>query len=373
MEQARQNQWAISNPNSSPNPNEYLNFIQGQKEQMKVPSEVSQIIKEPTKFFIAADEKMIRIQEIVEQIANANVPVLITGESGTGKEIVARAIHRASDRAKKPFVAINCAALPSSLLESELFGHERGAFTDAHQRHVGKFEQASGGTLLLDEVTEIDPALQAKLLRALQEKEIERVGGSGPVAVDCRIIATTNRDIAEHINAGTFRQDLYYRLYVIHLEVPALRDRPKDIEVLAKHFLDQFSEEYNKPGLQFTPEAIVKLVKYSWPGNVRELQNIIQRTVLMVSRQQITVDDIPIDFSQTTVSNLEWVKSLPIGSTLQEIETQFILETLKYHSGNRTHAAKTLGISLRTLRNKINEYTGLGIEVTAPLLRGTNE
>ncbi len=368
MEQAKQSDWIVSTPTTTPTESDYLSFIQGQKELWKQADDP----RDFAKLFLAADEKMIRIRDIVEQIANANVPVLITGESGTGKEVVARAIHKASDRAKKPFIAVNCAALPASLLETELFGHEKGSFTDAHQRHIGKFEQANGGTLLLDEVTEIDPALQAKLLRALQEKEIERVGGSGPIPIDCRIIATTNRDIAAHISKGTFRQDLYYRLYVIHMEIPALRDRAKDIDLLSQHFLTLFSEEFNKQGIEFTAEAKAKLQKYSWPGNVRELQNVVQRTVLMTSKQAVTADDIPIDTSFIS-TNLDWVRSLPIGLTLQEVETQFILATLGHHGGNRTHAAKTLGISLRTLRNKINEFTAAGIQVMAPMGKGVHE
>lgn len=370
MEQAKCNQAAgtiVEPMPTAPNAKDYLDFIQVQREQRQNDARPP---KESDKLFLAADEKMKRIREIVEQIANANVPVLITGESGTGKEIIAKAIHKASEKSKKPFVAVNCAALPSALLESELFGHERGAFTDAHQRHLGKFEQANGGTLLLDEVTEMDTALQAKLLRALQEKEIERIGGSGPLSVDVRIIATTNRDIASYIKAGTFRQDLYYRLYVIHLEIPPLRERPQDIELLSEHFLRQFSEEFSKPGLEFLPDAKAKLLTYSWPGNVRELQNIVQRTVLMANDTSIAGADIPIDLGASAAA-IDWVKALPVGSPLRNVETQFILATLKHHAGNRTHAAKTLGISLRTLRNKINEFTAEGLEVTAPIIRGT--
>ena len=334
---------------------EYLNYLQSQK----------QTFAGPDSMFLAADEKMIRIKEIIEQIASANVPVLITGESGTGKEVVAKAIHQASNRAQKPFVAVNCAALPSSLLESELFGFERGSFTGAHQRHVGKFEQASGGTLLLDEVTEMDPGLQAKLLRALQEKEIERIGGSGPIAVDTRVIATTNRDILSNVAKGTFRQDLYYRLYVIHIEVPALRERIKDIELLARNFLTRFGEQFGKPNLSFTPDALAKLQAYSWPGNVREMQNVVQRAALLSTNPNITSLDLPIE-AQTVDNGNAWVDTLPIGRPLRDVETQFILETLRHNQGNRTHAARALGISLRTLRNKINEFTAEGIQVIAP-------
>lgn len=315
--------------------------------------------------FIASDPKMLRIKEIIEQIADANVPVLITGESGTGKEVVARAIHEKSKRRHKNFVAINCAAVPVTLLESELFGYEKGAFTGAYQRHLGKFEQADGSTLLLDEVTEIESSLQAKLLRVLQEKEIERIGGSGPIKVDVRIIATTNKDIKSIVNHGNFRQDLYYRLYVIHLEIPPLRERVKDIESIAKYFLHQFAMQFNKSDIEFSQEAIQKLLKYSWPGNVRELQNVIQRAILMSQNKIIMPDDIDLQCSAYK-QNLDWVKHLPIGKSLHEVEIHFILETLKYHNGNRTHAAKTLNISLRTLRNKINEFAVLGYDIPAP-------
>lgn len=316
------------------------------------------------KYFLACDEKMLRIQDVIEQIANANVPVLVTGESGVGKEVIAKSIHNASSRRDKPFVAINCAALPPSLLEAELFGYEKGAFTGAHQRHAGKFEQAQGGTLLLDEVTEMEPGLQAKLLRVLQEREIERLGGSGPVAVDVRIVATTNRNIATAVESGQFRQDLYYRLHVINIEVPSLRDRPRDIELLANHFLALYSDQFNKPLLSFAPDAVNKLMTYRWPGNVRELNNVIQRTALLANSTIITARDIPVELGQE-ISSDNWIAALPIGKPLAEVETHFILETLKFHDGNRTHAARTLDISLRTLRNKINEFTALGLHVTA--------
>jgi two-component system, response regulator FlrC len=317
------------------------------------------------KYFLAQDEKMIRIQDVIEQIANTNVAVLITGESGTGKEVIAKAVHSASSRKTKPFVAINCAALPASLLEAELFGYEKGAFTGAVQRHLGKFEQAQGGTLLLDEITEMEPGLQSKLLRVLQEREIERLGGSGPVAVDVRIIATSNREMAQAVASGQFRQDLYYRLNVINIEVPSLRDRPRDIELLANHFLAHFSDQFNKPIMTFAPDAMNKLMTYKWPGNVRELNNVMQRTAILASSAIITAKDIPIEINHVAKPE-NWIGALPIGRSLAEVETQFILETLKFHSGNRTHAAKTLDISLRTLRNKINEFTAAGIHVVAP-------
>ena len=233
-------------------------------------------------------------------------------------------------------------------------------------RHIGKFEAATKGTLLLDEVTEMDPALQAKLLRALQEREIERVGGSGPIAVNTRIIATTNRDIMAAVAQGQFRQDLYYRLHVIQLEVPALRDRAKDIELLARHFLKIFANQFGKLDIDFDASALQKLMSHPWPGNVRELQNVIQRAVLLTANSKISAQDLPIEAAARDGEST-WVEHLPIGRPLRDLETQFILETLKHHQGNRTHAARTLGISLRTLRNKINEFTSEGLNVTAPM------
>jgi transcriptional regulator with PAS, ATPase and Fis domain len=315
--------------------------------------------------FPAADEKMLRIHEIIQQIKDTNVSVLVSGESGTGKEVIAQSIHNASNRSDQAFVAVNCAALPTNLLESELFGYEKGAFTGAHQRHIGKFELATNGTLLLDEITEMDLGLQAKLLRALQEKEIERIGGNGPVSVNTRIIATTNRDIVKAVTEGKFRQDLFYRLYVIHMEVPPLRQRTRDIEMLANHFLGNFAREFNKQGVTFSPDAKAKLMGHTWPGNVRELQNVIQRAVLLANGSIITANELPIE-EDRSMDATEWKTQMPIGRPLKDLETAFILETLKHHQGNRTHAARTLGISLRTLRNKINEYTAEGFEVMAP-------
>ncbi len=350
---------------------EYLQYLQGQQNplapQVPATGSAARTAAPEDAAFLAADDKMQRIQDIIEQIKDTSVPVLITGESGTGKEVIARAIHVHSKRAGEPFVAVNCAALPSNLLESELFGYEKGAFTGAIQRHIGKFELATNGTLLLDEVTEMDPSLQAKLLRALQEKEIERIGGSGPVPVKTRIIATTNRDIMSAVAQGQFRQDLYYRLHVIQLEVPALRDRPRDVEVLSWHFLRSYCAQFGKPMMDLTADAQSKLRGHSWPGNVRELQNVIQRAVLLTSGGAISAADLPIEHDRnSTMCPVEWVNQLPIGRPLKDLETQFILETLKHHQGNRTHAARTLGISLRTLRNKINEFSADGIEVMAP-------
>ncbi|NRA44217.1 MAG: sigma-54-dependent Fis family transcriptional regulator [Oligoflexales bacterium] len=347
-------------PGSYPNASTYLDFIQNRKGRRP-----DRDRKNP--LFPAADEKMMRIQDIIWQIADTNVPVLITGESGVGKEVIAKAIHNASTQTNRPYIAINCAAMPATLLESELFGFEKGSFTGANQKHIGKFEMANNGSILLDEITEIDPSLQAKLLRVLQEKEIERIGGKNPIPINTRIIATTNRDIVSAVSQGRFRQDLYYRLYVLHIEIPPLRERPKDIVILANHFLDDCKANFSRPNLAFSADAMEKLNTHNWPGNVRELQNIVQRSVIMSAQDTIRAESIPIEGEGTPMVSLDWVNSLPIGQTLRVVETHFILETLKSHRGNRTHAAKTLGISLRTLRNKINEFTAEGFEVTAPL------
>lgn len=338
----------------TPTADEYLNFLNTNNK-----SELAPLI------FPSADEKMLRIQQIIKQIADTDAPVLVTGESGTGKEVVAKAIHNLSSRRGESFVAVNCAAIPDNLLESELFGFEKGAFTGAHQRHLGKFEQAKNTTLLLDEVTEIGPHLQAKLLRALQENEIERIGGSGPVRVNPRIVATSNRDILRYIKEGRFRQDLYYRLYVIHLEIPPLRQRKDDIPLLANYFLETLCKNFNKPKMTLSEAANKKLSEYFWPGNVRQLENTLHRAIIMSPGTIITESALNLEEQKPQASN-NWTDDLPVGKPLRDIETQFILKTLEHHNGNRTHAAKTLGISLRTLRNKINEYTTCGIDVIGP-------
>ena len=350
---------ALQSEQTKVNAEDYLNYVKEKN---------SNLVKDPLDQdhdFLTADHKMVRIKEIIKQISSTNVPVLLTGESGTGKEVVANYIHKVSNRVNAPFVAVNCAAIPSSLLEGELFGYEKGAFTGAYQRHIGKFEQASGGVLLLDEVTEMDPSLQAKLLRVLQEQQIERLGSNTPIKIDTRIIATTNKNFKAIVNDGAFRQDLYYRLYVINLEIPPLRERVKDIDMLSKYFLEKFSRQFHKEDMKFAESALERMRKYLWHGNVRELQNVIQRAILMAKDNIITVDDIPINMADP--SNKDWVKYLPVGKKLWDVEVQFIIETLKRHDGNRTHAAKTLGISLRTLRNKIAEFTAMGHEVPSPL------
>lgn len=304
--------------------------------------------------FVTENPQMKEILQIALSIASTDATVLITGESGTGKEMLARFIHRHSPRAGMPFVAVNCAAIPESLLESELFGYEKGAFTGALAKRQGKFEQAQGGTLLLDEIGDMPLQLQVKLLRVLQEKEIEPLGGSGPVKLNVRIIATTNKKLEDEVRDGRFREDLYWRLNVIPLEIPPLRERPEDIEPLARYFLAKYAAQYRKPLNDISPEAVEKLRTFHWPGNVRQLENTIQRAVLLSRSEVLGVNDIVInltDFSHQRTSSTEFeLKSL------REMEKEMIVRALKVTSGNRTKAAEFLGISVRTLRNKLHEY-----------------
>jgi DNA-binding NtrC family response regulator len=319
--------------------------------------------------WLVADPAMRRIKEIAEQIAAVNLPVLITGESGSGKETIARYIHARSVFAAGPFVAVNCSAIPSAMFESELFGFQRGAFTGATADRIGLLESANNGTILLDEVTNIDAANQAKLLRVIEERKVRRLGGNSDVSLNGRIIATSNVDPMSMVAKGEFRQDLYYRLYVLHIEVPALRNRQADIDALAAHFAERECISQQRRAVTISEDARKVLRGYSWPGNVRELQNVIKRAVLACSGDVIGVADLGFEgiAQQPEAASNEWIASLPVGRTLQEVETQFILKTLEHHSGNRTHAARTLGISLRTLRNKINEFSAVGIDVIAPL------
>jgi DNA-binding NtrC family response regulator len=326
---------------------------------------------------------LLRVLALARQVAPSKASVLISGESGTGKEMFARFLHQYSDRAGGPFIAINCAALPEHLLESELFGHEKGAFTGAISRKLGKFELASGGSLLLDEISEMDLGLQAKLLRVLQEGELDRVGGVETVKVDVRVLATTNRNIEEEVASGRFRRDLFFRLNVIPLRLPALRERGSDVLLLARHFTEAFGRAYGLPETRFTDEAREWLMAYDWPGNVRELQNLMERAVLlagqsgMVSKHHFLLDGepwLPEELGAESAAEeageepaareVSLETALEGGSLrLDEIERIAILKRLEQTSGNRTQAAELLGISVRTLRNKINEYRQQGLEV----------
>jgi DNA-binding NtrC family response regulator len=355
----------------------------GAKEYIPLPPDPEMIaavlaaVADDDREMVWRDESMAHVVKPGQQIAGSDASVLITGESGTGKEVLARFVHARSKRAKKHFISVNCAAIPEALLESELFGHEKGAFTGAIARRIGKFEEANGGTLLLDEISEMDVRLQAKLLRAIQERVIDRVGGTKPVPVDIRIIATSNRNLAEAARNGTFREDLLFRLNVVNLRLPPLRERPQDVIALAEHFIGKYSQANGLPPRPLSAEARKALALNRWPGNVRELENTLHRAVLLTSGVEIgadalvTPDGMRLDAPQSAqvahaaVAAEQVTRSL-VGRTVADVERDLILETLKHCLGNRTHAANILGISIRTLRNKLNEYAGDGVPVPPP-------
>ncbi|MQX37897.1 sigma-54-dependent transcriptional regulator [Roseospira navarrensis] len=328
------------------------------------------------------DPAMARVVQMTEQVAASDASVLITGESGTGKELIARHLHRRSRRTDGPFIAVNCAAIPETLLESELFGHEKGAFTGAVARRVGKFEEASGGTLLLDEISEMDVRLQAKLLRVLQEREIDRIGGKQPVKVNTRILATSNRDLRTEVTAGRFREDLLFRLNVITLALPPLRQRPQDIDLLGDHFARKYAEVNQVPPRALSPAAKAALRGHSWPGNVRELENAMHRAVLLATGPEIGPEAVMLDPDGRPMSAAAGVAGIGgggsaepqaaagtsglVGRTVADVERDLIIDTLRHCLGNRTHAATILGISIRTLRNKLRQYTDEGVAVPAP-------
>ena len=316
---------------------------------------------------IYGDKKTESILKIAKQVAPSEANILLTGESGTGKEIFSRFIHDNSKRANKKFVAVNCAAIPETLLESELFGYEKGAFTGAVARRIGKFEEASDGTLLLDEISEMDIKIQAKFLRAIQEKEIDRIGGKTPIKVNTRIIATSNRNLAEAVKNGMFRQDLYYRLNVVNIDIPPLRERKDDIVVLAKHFVKKYSELNEIPLKPLAKSAEEKLLNYLWPGNVRELENTIHRAVLMSTGDEITADSIILNDPDSVINKPEVGEEMSgaefVGRTVANMERCLIIDTLKHTMGNRSVAANILGISIRTLRNKLKQYEEEGVSI----------
>jgi DNA-binding NtrC family response regulator len=312
---------------------------------------------------IGSAPPMQRVFEIVDQVAPSKATVLITGESGTGKELVANALHMRSPRANGPFVKLHCAALAESLLESELFGHEKGSFTGAMARKDGRFSIADGGTLFLDEIGEISPAIQVKLLRFLQEHEFERVGGTQTIKVDVRVIAATNRNLTEEVKAGRFREDLYYRLNVITIDMPPLRDRKTDIPALAKFFLDRYVKENGKPIEAIAPQALDLLMAYDWPGNVRELENAIERAVVLSPGPLVEVRHLPPNV-RPSASAIAGMPPIP-GSTLAEIERFAILETLKATGGSTSKAADMLGISVRTIQYRLHDYNAAPRSQTA--------
>jgi len=356
----------------------------GAKEYIPLPPDPDLIaavlaaVAEDSRDMIYRDESMAKVVKLAQQIAPSDASVLITGESGTGKEVLARFLHSRSLRAKKPFISVNCAAIPEHLLESELFGHEKGSFTGAVARRIGKFEEATGGTLLLDEISEMDVRLQAKLLRAIQERVIDRVGGARPVPVDIRIIATSNRNLTDAVRAGTFREDLLFRLNVVNLKLPPLRERPADIIELSQYFIKKYALANSLPVRVLSADARRALTTNRWPGNVRELENTLHRAVLLSSDTEIGIEAIlapdggRLDNAHGTGAvahaalAAEQVTRSLVGRTVAEVERDLILETLKHCLGNRTHAANILGISIRTLRNKLNEYAGDGVPVPPP-------
>ena len=303
---------------------------------------------------IGNSQGMEQIVDLIGTVADSRATVLVTGESGTGKELVARALHYNSCRGNGPFIRLNCAALPKDLMESELFGHEKGAFTGAIRQTRGRFEMADGGTLLLDEISEIDLSLQAKLLRVLQEREFERIGSTRTIAVDVRIVATTNRELVKEVEEGNFREDLFYRLNVIEISVPPLRERKEDIAALARHFVQRFNDDNGKRVEGISEEALELLMQYEWPGNVRELENQIERAVVVSRRPMLDVADFPKKFERGGARR--GGGDLQVGMTVREMEHRLIMGTLEAFGGNRTDAAAQLGISTRTLRNKLHEY-----------------
>ncbi|HYE41778.1 MAG TPA: sigma-54 dependent transcriptional regulator [Caulobacteraceae bacterium] len=328
---------------------------------------------------VVQDPSMKSVIALADQVAPSEASILITGESGVGKEVMARYVHQRSRRADKPFISVNCAAIPENLLESELFGHEKGAFTGAVARRIGKFEEADGGTLLLDEISEMDARLQAKLLRAIQERVIDRVGGSKPVPVNIRILATSNRDLVQAVREGTFREDLLYRLNVVNLCLPPLRERPQDVALLAAHFVKKYAAANGVPERPLSAEAQRRLTLHRWPGNVRELENAMHRAVLLATGAEIDEmairlpDGQPLaaatadaGFAGRAAQAADAVQRAFVGQTVAQMEQALILDTLSHCLGNRTHAANILGISIRTLRNKLNEYAAEGVPIPAP-------
>jgi DNA-binding NtrC family response regulator len=320
---------------------------------------------------VVRDPAMLALLAKAEQVAQSTASILITGESGTGKEVLARFIHAQSRRARAPFIALNCAAIPEALLESELFGHEKGAFSGAIARRIGKFEAAHQGTLLLDELAEMDIRLQVKLLRALQERCVDRVGGDRPIPVDVRILAATNRDLLAAIDAGRFREDLFFRLNVVALHIPPLRERPSDIPTLAQHFVDHYAALNESGDKRLSESAMARLMDHAWRGNVRELENAMHRAVLLTPGALIDADDVSIETRQVgPVANAASARGEPgmaslVGRRVGDVEQALILETLQHCLGNRTHAATILGISIRALRNKLRDYAAQGAVIPA--------
>ena len=343
-------------------------------------------VTEEQSTMIASDPKMKEVVKLADKIAPSEATVMITGESGTGKEVMSQHIHRKSKRKDGPFIAVNCAAIPENLLESELFGHEKGAFTGASSRRIGKFEEAHTGTILLDEVSEMHPQLQAKLLRVIQEREVTRIGSNDAVKVDVRIIATSNRDLEKFVKDGGFREDLYFRLNVVNIHLPALRERTSDIAELAQFFADKYAQANGMDKKKIAKATQDKMNTYAWPGNIRELENTMHRAILVSMEDELEPDAVHLQKSGAappppasapaapesapstspagSVQNPGAVEAL-VGRTISDVERDMIINTLEHCLGNRTHAANILGISIRTLRNKLNQYKDEGVNIPA--------
>jgi two-component system response regulator FlrC len=346
----------------------------GAKEYIPLPPDAALIaavleaVAEESSAVIWRDPAMEKVLRLAEQVAPADASILLTGESGTGKEVVARFVHRKSRRSRHNFITVNCAAIPENLLESELFGHEKGAFTGAIARRIGKFEEATGGTLLLDEISEMHPRLQAKLLRAIQEREIDRVGGTHPIKIDIRLIATSNRDLEEEVRKGGFREDLYFRLNVVNLRIPPLRERPQDVEPLAEHFAKKYADAN---GVEYGGMSAVlreMLRRHGWRGNVRELENTMHRAILLTAGGEMGPDAVMLSTGKSGEAKGDGglARGGLVGRTVADVERDLIIETLQHCLGNRTHAATILGISIRTLRNKLQQYRQEGVPVPPP-------
>ncbi len=343
---------------------------------------VFEAVSQESSAIVYRDQAMASVLKLADQVAPSEASILITGESGTGKELIARYVHQKSRRAQQKFISINCAAIPENLLESELFGHEKGAFTGAVARRIGKFEEAHGGTLLLDEISEMDPRLQAKLLRAIQEREIDRVGGNQPIKVDIRVIATSNRDLENEVRRGAFREDLLFRLNVINLALPPLRERPNDIDILSQHFIEKYAEVNGVTPLPLSAEARTRLHQHYWRGNVRELENTLHRAVLLTQGDMIGTESIILSNATTDDATsaadsdaggenqgeaaAASAARAMVGRTVSDVERDLIIDTVYHCLGNRTHAANILGISIRTLRNKLKQYSQDGLTIPMP-------
>ena len=364
----------------------------GAKEYVPLPPDpeliaaVLEAVGQESSAIVHADPAMKQVLAFADKIAPADASALVTGKSGTGKELMARYIHAKSKRSTNNFVAVNCAAIPENLLESELFGHEKGSFTGAVARRIGKFEEANGGTLLLDEISEMHVRLQAKLLRAIQEREIDRVGGTHPIKVDVRIVATSNRDLESEVKNGVFREDLFFRLNVIEIKLPSLRERPQDIPILANFFGEKYAEANGIDRLPISTQAMDLLRNHSWRGNVRELENTMHRAVLLAQDNEIGTEAIGLSGAQSEVASVAATAAAAVrengaepelgnednatkglvGRTVAEVERDLIIDTLQHCLGNRTHAANILGISIRTLRNKLKQYNQEGVPVPLP-------